>query len=202
MSINEDDFGPKGGSFAIPPSNDPVPEAEREEVNEADGRLPLVLDKGSLHRSGDTALMRVAKHRPPVVYSWGGVLAQIVHVPDVQRPNDVPPLPRVHLLDHNSLSELFNRHVAFQRLVRKGQSEEFESKPADCPLQLARWVQSRGQWADVAPLAGIRESPALLPSGRLIETAGYDSASGLFLDFAQQFPPVPRARRRTKQRRR
>ena len=53
-------------------------------------------------------------------------------------------------------------------------------------------IHERGQYPrDVRPLAGVVSSPTLRPDGSIVQTAGYDAATGLMVELSGQWPTVP-----------
>lgn len=70
-------------------------------------------------------------------------------------------------------------------------SEKRGVTPADPKPIYARTLLSRAEWR-FPVLRGVVTAPTLDRDGRIIETPGFDEASGLLLDFAPDvFPPIP-----------
>jgi hypothetical protein len=65
-----------------------------------------------------------------------------------------------------------------------------DAMPADPAPIYARTLLGRGEWR-FPVLRGVSAAPTLDRNGRVIETPGFDAASGLLLDLAARFPPVP-----------
>jgi hypothetical protein len=74
----------------------------------------------------------------------------------------------------------------FVRLNAKG-----DHVPADPPLEFARHLMDRqGEWAFPA-LRGIVNAPTMRPDGSIVQTPGFDLASGLIFDpCGVEFPPI------------
>jgi hypothetical protein len=83
-----------------------------------------------------------------------------------------------------NLQEIFDRLISWSRI--RGD----EVKPADCPMRFANTYVARGQWK-LSHLRGIIEAPILRPDGTLLQTPGYDSATGLFFHSEENWPLVP-----------
>ena len=68
-------------------------------------------------------------------------------------------------------------------------------KPANCPGEVATTLLARvGLWNEkhLPTLAGLLEAPTLRPDGSILDREGYDSATGLLVDFGNvEFAPVP-----------
>lgn len=72
-----------------------------------------------------------------------------------------------------------------------GTEGETGFSPADVPARVANAVEARGTWEHVPPLEGIIEAPTLRPDGSVLQTAGYDAQTGLFLVPSCDFPLIP-----------
>jgi len=73
----------------------------------------------------------------------------------------------------------------------KGSDDEYKPTPIDPPPLYARTLIGRNEWR-FPVLRGVVTSPTLARDGRIIETPGFDAASGLLLDIAPNtFPSVP-----------
>lgn len=61
----------------------------------------------------------------------------------------------------------------------------------DCPDRVAKTLAARGMWK-LPSLVGTIEAPTLRPDGSILETPGYDEATGLFYDpGSTTFPELP-----------
>jgi hypothetical protein len=65
------------------------------------------------------------------------------------------------------------------------------SVPAQCPDRLAEMYLSKTNGWSVPELRGVRESPTLRSDGSILQTPGYDPATGLLYDPKSEFPVVP-----------
>jgi putative DNA primase/helicase len=63
-----------------------------------------------------------------------------------------------------------------------------EDYPTDCPSDLARYVLAN---ASLLPVMSISRTPVIRADGCVIETAGYDVATGIVFAPDASFPPVP-----------
>lgn len=82
-------------------------------------------------------------------------------------------------VDESWLSFYLTRLCRFEKHDKR--SDSF--KAADCPPRLAKTIPSlRGEWS-FPELRGVITAPTLSPDGRVIESDGFDSKSGLYLDF-------------------
>jgi putative DNA primase/helicase len=55
-------------------------------------------------------------------------------------------------------------------------------RPCDPPAAVASILAELGDWPNTPPLAGIVEGPTMRPDGSIIDTPGYDAATGLYFD--------------------
>jgi hypothetical protein len=51
-------------------------------------------------------------------------------------------------------------------------------------------VLARGSWPGIRPIRGIVGSPVLRADGSILQEAGYDSDSGLYVDLSDEFPTI------------
>ena len=60
--------------------------------------------------------------------------------------------------------------------------------------RVPRWcfeaVLARGTWPGILPIRGIVTSPVLRADGSILQSAGYDAASGLYVDLTEEFPAI------------
>ncbi|MEU4801200.1 hypothetical protein [Actinosynnema sp. NPDC023587] len=90
-----------------------------------------------------------------------------------------------------ALAWLLAHHTYVHRLKKdkdSGELSEVEASPTKTALSA---VLSTRYWPDVRPLTGIVGSPVLRPDGTLVQTAGYDPATGLYYAPSAPMPTVP-----------
>lgn len=73
------------------------------------------------------------------------------------------------------------------RLMVRGDEE----RPAHPPEWMAPQIHARKTWSGIRPLTGIIEAPTMRPDGTILQTPGYDHATGLLYMPSTTFPPVP-----------
>ncbi len=98
---------------------------------------------------------------------------------DIRRTNDallVHPVEAAHLVELAGLAAIHERFDA------RGKEVAFVA--TDCPLRTCQSYLARGHWPELLPLRGFIEAPLIDPSGRIIDTPGYDTITGLFAAFA------------------
>lgn len=112
-----------------------------------------------------------------------------------------PAHSRVEIADGNTTSAIrlapVRAHLLVELMTLAAAWERFDRKandwvPIDCPQRVAETYLARdGDW-NVPVLAGIVNCPVLRPDGGILETAGYDAATGLLYDpQGMKFSPVP-----------
>lgn len=86
------------------------------------------------------------------------------------------------------IAELMTRAADWERFDMR--SEEWV--PIDCPQRVAdTYLAREGQW-HVPVLSGIVNCPVLRPDGSVLDTPGYDDATGLLFDAQDvKFDPIP-----------
>lgn len=81
---------------------------------------------------------------------------------------------------------------ACQLIVESENDGEIERSTVPPPRWLVEGVHSRGEYGHaIPPLAGIITAPTIRADGSVIQTAGYDSKTGLLYASSASFPPVP-----------
>ena len=81
------------------------------------------------------------------------------------------------------LQAQLDRHFAFFKFTADG-----DDYATDCPSDLARYVLVN---ASLLPVMSISRTPVLRADGSVIETPGYDVATGIIYAPDASFPPVP-----------
>lgn len=124
------------------------------------------------------------------IYQRDGQLVHIVRVPeDTKDASALAGTPQIRPLALASLRERLTSVALFQRY--DGRSEDY--KPCVPTDQVVQAVATRGQWKDFRPIVGIIESPSLRPDGSVLQTSGYDAATGFVYVPSVTFPAVPDA---------
>jgi hypothetical protein len=173
-----------------------------------------VEDRPAIHLGGEAEAIRVltttiAAGALPDTFVSGG---QLVHLSRVSghtttgTTGEVPQLPTAtEPITAASLAWLLAHHTFCYRLKpakTKGPAtmddtdagaaapelERVEASPTKSALSA---VLSQRYWPGVRPLLGIVGAPVLRPDGTLVQTAGYDTATGLYYAPKTPIPPIP-----------
>ncbi len=131
----------------------------------------------------------------PEVYVTNGALVHLTRVSgdtdNTPAGEDPPPLPVLaDPLTSASLARLLAHHAYVHRLKRDGDGIVQETEVTPSPRALAAILSGRF-WPHLLPLYGIVGAPALRPDGTLLQTPGYDQATGLYLAPKVAIPDVP-----------
>ncbi len=137
----------------------------------------------------------VISFREPNLFQRGGTLVQVVAAdagggaaPAPRCPGRSPEAPAARQVQEPRMRELIASHCLCLKQHRvKG---VVEWRPAHPPAWLPRSVLHRIGWP-LRRLEGLVEGPVLRADGSVLQTAGYDPASGLYLASATRFEPVP-----------
>jgi len=111
------------------------------------------------------------------LYQRAGKLVQVVTNPNhdgIERPDDAP---RVLSLSLPGLRERLTRVARFIGIDKEG-----HPKPAHPPKWCYEAVAARGEWSGIRSLAGVVTAPVLRPDGSVLNSPGYDPATGLLFD--------------------
>lgn len=156
----------------------------------SDGRLEIIIKGGDLPEQIDLAEQSLMAHPSSAsVFQRGGLLVESTRLPmssveyGVRRSAGALIL---RALTPSRLVDLFTQAAIF----KKWDARMKDYKRVDCPKDTAIAYLSRPSWS-AKPLSGISEGPTLRPDGSILETEGYDDATGLLLDFGgNTFPPI------------
>lgn len=97
--------------------------------------------------------------------------------------------PQIRAVQPASLIERLTRIADFQRFDKRSG----EWVPALPGGALVPALAARGQWRAVRPLVGVIEAPSLRPDGTVLQTPGYDRATGFLYSPNATFALVPDA---------
>lgn len=78
----------------------------------------------------------------------------------------------------------------FWRAGRARDGQEYE-KPLDPPMQMLNQILAIGDGRGLKPLEAVITAPVITKAGRVINRAGYDMETGLYLDMQTDPLPVP-----------
>lgn len=109
------------------------------------------------------------------LYQRGNVLVRVVHSgesPRVRRPTGAPRIERVEAA---TLRDRLSRAADWFKQNKKG--SWIETSP---PQSTVAAVLTRGKWP-CRVLEGVADEPVIRPDGSLLDTPGYDAATGLLL---------------------
>lgn len=129
----------------------------------------------------------------PNVFHRGWALVQILRDPNETKDEGITResnAPRISEMSKARTRGLVSHVCAFQRwkTTSTGESSLVACAIPDNPLAE---LHCRGEWPGIRPLEGIIECPVLRPDGTVLDTPGYDHATGLFYEPNVVFPPIP-----------
>ncbi|MBT8225438.1 MAG: hypothetical protein HKP61_21870 [Dactylosporangium sp.] len=133
----------------------------------------------------------------PGTYVNDGALVQVETVSGglVTAADDDAPLPvTASRLTPASLAGLLADHAQVVRTrTRKGPdgTPEFFDEEVTPPRDVLASVLATKTWGSLRPLRGIIGAPVLRADGTLLQTPGYDEATGFYLASSFDLPPVP-----------
>ena len=171
-----------------PPSPSPSPPSPPSGAT-SDDRVEIIITT----RENEVVdqVLEVFRDREPNLFQRSGLLVQVV-VDDrvlggagLHRSAEAPAARPVQ---EPRIRELVSTHCRCIKLrLIKGAIEKQEVHP---PPWLSRLIYHRLQWP-LPRLEGVVEGPVLRPDGTVLQTPGYDPASGLYLAPSGDFEPVP-----------
>ncbi len=135
--------------------------------------------------------------RDPGLYQRGGSLVSITSeakdaVPLTGRTllNQVLGTPKVITLSEATIGCRLTRCASFFEVKRDKAGEEIA---VDChpPNWLIRAIAATKEYPGVRPLVAVSECPFPRPDGTIVDTPGYDPATGIMYRPSIDFPPIP-----------
>jgi uncharacterized protein DUF3854 len=149
------------------------------------GRIPEIVDQAERALVENATRLRM--------FQRAGEVARVVAL---DRPNDRSFLRRPQGAVQLAAVTAVSLQETVERLVEwvKVDSTTGDEKPADCPLRVPLTYLSRVGAGDcnMPVLVGVVEAPIMRPDGSILNTAGYDESTGLYLD-AGDWPFIPDA---------
>ncbi|WP_329793579.1 hypothetical protein V1227_17110 [Lentzea sp. DG1S-22] len=168
------------------------------------GDQAVPTDRPAIQIGGEAETIRVltaalGQGALPDVYVCGG---QLVHLSRVSgkaasaaehaHQVDAGALPvQADPITAPSLTWLLAHHTFVYRRKKNKDTEQWEEVEASPTKAALSAVLSSRYWPDVRPLVGVVTSPVLRPDGTLLQTAGYDTATGLYYAPTVAMPPIP-----------
>jgi hypothetical protein len=117
------------------------------------------------------------------IYQRGGLLVRVIAPAGI--PGAPPPPPEIRGVERATLLEHLSSCARWIRFDGKAWV------PTQVPDPVVSAVLARGQWEGVRPLLGVVTAPTLRPDGSVVQSPGYDEATGLIYRPAISFVEVP-----------
>lgn len=147
-------------------------------VGADDDNRPRVLLSGDTTPIVDNIIEALAPHE---VYQRGGILTDPIRDAEAS-PDGIKRAgsPRLRQLPAARLTEIAEDAASYWRRTADGGQRRVSAPPKYLAM-----VAARGQWERIRPLTGVVVYPVLRPDGTLLETSGYDPATGLLAELPQ-----------------
>ena len=154
-------YGHGGQTFELSRQSARVQVGDGHTIEATDATISVLRDRGDLFDFGESAIAYVADGRArPVTRDW--------------------------LLDH--MGRAVDYFVAKPVVDEEGKTVRFEERPRDPPSRIASAIMARNGQRNFRTLTSVVNAPTLRGDGSLLDTPGYDEASGT-LYFSQEEPP-------------
>jgi hypothetical protein len=145
---------------------------------------PEILITTAEHEVNDQAVLALAAD--PSLYQRGGLLVRIVRDEHHGAGIRWSPGPRIDMLPRELLRERLCAVAHWKSETRDGGMRD-----AHPPGWCVSAVHARAAYPGVSHLYAVIDHPVLRPDGTILATAGYDAATGLYLDMGEDFLEVP-----------
>ncbi len=120
------------------------------------------------------------------IYQRGGVLVEVAlgtkPPRGITRPANAP---RIAQMQRARIQELLSAAASWHN---KGDEEMKDQHP---PKWVIDGVVARPQWPSIRAVEAVVESPVLRPDGTILQTPGYDEATGLLYQPNAEYPRIP-----------
>lgn len=185
MSVDDGEFSDDGPIFPSHPHGD----------EDAPPPLRLIKHRGSNGTASfDNPRTRIALSLDEELAVNQSIAALAIDPPTFQRDgrlvrvcDDGIEQPKIQALPKASLRE---RLTVVAEFVKPGKKGMVQDRP---PTWLVDALEARGTWTGIRRLSGVTTAPALRMDGSILDTAGYDAATGLVYRPRASFPPIPAA---------
>ncbi len=160
--------------MAVTPGPEPAPANSR----------PTILITTEQADVNDQAIAALV-HEPDL-YHRGGHLVRVIRDPGQSRRISRPEgAARIATVEEPTLQEMMSKAA---RWLKQDAGEQTAALP---PAWSVKQVMRRGTWPCLRYLAGVVEVPTLRPDGTILDCSGYDPATGLLYQPAEEFPNLP-----------
>jgi hypothetical protein len=107
--------------------------------------------------------------------------------------------PRIAILPNPRLRERLTKFAAWAKPLRGRAGTELVG--AHPPEWAVAGVSARGEWPSIRGIEGVVEAPTIRADGSILDTPGWDEATGLLYEPNAQFPSIPESPARVDARR-
>jgi hypothetical protein len=158
-----------------------------EPFNPCNAKRPSIVVENNLEPACDAAVAALASNATDV-YQRDGELVRVVRIAtDEGEAETLQGTPVIRKLSLASLKEKLSAVADFERYNEKAGG----FRPCLPTEDIVSAVAFRGAYRAVRPLTGISETPILRPDGTVLETPGYDGATGFVYAPSDSFPHLP-----------
>jgi hypothetical protein len=149
--------------------------------------LPVIRMSPRLHEDVDASVSALG--RDLELYQRDARLVRVVRVAEAEAEAEhmSPGTPQIRPLPLATLHERLTRYARFQKFDSR--AEEWRDALPSKPIVAA--VEARAEWPTIRPLLGVIETPSMRPDGSIIDSPGYDAATGYVYAPGRAYPSVP-----------
>jgi hypothetical protein len=141
----------------------------------------LIDDGGYYERAGDIVIIG----KPPTIIKnakRGKMSDHVINEDQMERAGQ-----RIYTQEEYGVLEAMSRCACFEKPDKKSKAQ-----PIAPPMDIAKMLMARKGRMKLPPLRAVLNRPTIDSDGMLMMTPGYDSETGLYLDFKpSDFPTIP-----------
>lgn len=138
---------------------------------------------------------RALGERASEIYCRGGALVDVGHSDiyvgkGADKRRKTASLLTTRELPVSQVRLLLSRVAEWRKWSRSPTTKQWLALETDPPIVVAETISKMGRWPTVRPLTGVITAPSLRPDGSVIQTPGWDSATGYLYAPTATFPPI------------
>jgi len=152
-------------------------------------RIEITEDVEAMADSAIAAIAADEREDRGRLYQRGG---KLVHIVPSEAPGEET-AQTIRLVAYATLYERISSAAEWGRYVvdRKSVKQDKVWRPTKPPKDVVAAVEARGHWDGIRHLVGITVTPVMRPDGSILQTAGYDAATGLIYEPNTIYASVP-----------
>lgn len=140
------------------------------------GELPVIIITENMEETNDHVIAALAKRGG--IYQRGGHLVRVVTTREAARNTAA----HIQVIEPAALAEMASASAKYVK---------FDGKTGKIAATSIQAILSRATWSGIPALRGVATTPTLRADGTVLFAAGFDKASGIFVDLPCSVADIP-----------